>query len=67
MSLAFDDGCAHHYGRVRFDLQRQGISIGGNDLLIAAITLANQVAVVTANTREFSRVVGLQLEDWERA
>ena len=66
MSLAFDDACADHYGRVRFDLQRQGIPIGGNDLLIAAIAVANGVTVVTANTREFRRVVGLQFEDRER-
>jgi tRNA(fMet)-specific endonuclease VapC len=65
-SLAFDDACADYYGRIRFDLQRQGTPIGGNDMLIAAIALANQATVVTANTREFRRVVGLQFEDWER-
>lgn len=65
-SLPFDDACAEHYGRIRFDLQRQGIAISGNDLFIAAIALAHAVTLVTANTREFSRVVGLELENWER-
>jgi tRNA(fMet)-specific endonuclease VapC len=34
-------------------------------LLIAAIALANDVTLVTHNTREFGRVSGLKLEDWE--
>jgi tRNA(fMet)-specific endonuclease VapC len=65
VSLAFDDGCADYYGRIRFDLQRQGIPIGSNDLLIAATALANDATVVTANTREFGRVLGLKYENWE--
>lgn len=32
---------------------------------IAAIALANNLILVTHNTREFSRVEGLQVEDWE--
>jgi tRNA(fMet)-specific endonuclease VapC len=66
LSLPFDDACISHYGRIRADLQRQGNSIGGNDLLIAATALANDAVLVTANTREFGRVVGLRLEDWEK-
>jgi tRNA(fMet)-specific endonuclease VapC len=34
-------------------------------MLIAAIALANGLTVVTHNTREFSRVPGLALEDWQ--
>jgi tRNA(fMet)-specific endonuclease VapC len=65
VSLVFDDACADYYGRIRFDLQRQGIPIGGNDLLIAATALANDATVVTANIREFGRVLGLKYENWE--
>jgi tRNA(fMet)-specific endonuclease VapC len=64
-ALAFDDACADHYGRIRFDLQRQGLLIGGNDLWIAAIALAHEATVITANTREFGRVAGLKFESWE--
>lgn len=64
-SFPFDDEAAEVYGRIRADLEKLGTPIGPNDLLIAAIGVANEVTVVTHNTREFSRVAGLKLEDWE--
>jgi tRNA(fMet)-specific endonuclease VapC len=33
--------------------------------MIAAIALANDLTLVTHNSREFSRVPDLNLEDWE--
>jgi tRNA(fMet)-specific endonuclease VapC len=33
--------------------------------MIAAIALAHHLTLVTHNTREFGRVEGLHLEDWE--
>lgn len=64
-SLPFDDRCAEVAGRIRADLRAKGTPIGGNDLLIAATALAHDAVLVTHNTREFSRVSGLRLEDWE--
>jgi tRNA(fMet)-specific endonuclease VapC len=64
-SLPFDDTTAEHYGRIRSELARAGTPIGGNDLMIAAITLAHDLTLVTHNTKEFSRVNGLKIEDWE--
>jgi len=64
-SLSFDDIAAEHYGRLRSVLQKQGILIGPNDLLIASIALANNITLVTHNTAEFGRVPGLQMEDWQ--
>jgi len=34
-------------------------------MLIAAIALANNLTLVSHNTREFSRIPGLSLEDWQ--
>lgn len=65
ISLPFDDAAAEVYGQIRADLAAKGTPIGPNDLMIAAIARANNCTLVTHNTREFSRVVGLQLEDWQ--
>jgi tRNA(fMet)-specific endonuclease VapC len=64
-SLPFDDRAAAEYATVRADLTAKGTPIGPNDLMIAAIALANGLTLVTHNTVEFSRVVGLTLEDWQ--
>lgn len=64
-SRIFDDAAAVIYGRIRADLERKGTPIGPNDLLIAAIAIANGLVLVTHNTREFARVSGLKIEDWE--
>jgi tRNA(fMet)-specific endonuclease VapC len=64
-SLPFDDNSAQVYAEVRAELERAGKPIGPNDLLIASIALANQLILVTHNTREFSRIKGLSLEDWQ--
>ena len=66
-SFPFDDRCAETYGAIRTELERSGTPIGPNDLLIAATAITNELILVTHNTREFERVVGLQLEDWETA
>lgn len=61
----FDRTSAERYAELRADLQRRGQLIGGNDMQIAAIALAHGLILVTHNTREFSRIPGLQLEDWQ--
>ena len=65
VSLPFDDRCAEQYGLIREDLTRKGTLIGANDFLIAATAVAHGLILVTHNLREFRRVVGLSLEDWE--
>ena len=63
-SLPFDDESARHYGIVRAQLRREGRPIGGNDLMIASIAIANSNVLVTRNVGEFSRVSGLDVERW---
>lgn len=64
-SIPFDDASAEHYGQIRRDLERAGTPIGPNDFLIAATARAHGLVLITHNVREFSRVSGLQVEDWE--
>jgi tRNA(fMet)-specific endonuclease VapC len=66
VSLPFDNETAREFGRIRADLAKAGTPIGPYDLQIAAIALVNRLTLVTHNTREFSRIAGLQLEDWEQ-
>ncbi|MCL4253140.1 MAG: type II toxin-antitoxin system VapC family toxin [Anaerolineae bacterium] len=64
-SLPFDDACAKHFGMLRAQLEKAGTPIGAYDMQIAAIALEHNLIVVTHNVREFSRVQGLNIEDWE--
>jgi len=64
-SLPFDDACAEQHAIIRTELARSGKPIGPNDMIIAATAVAHGLTLVTHNTREFSRVPGLALEDWE--
>jgi tRNA(fMet)-specific endonuclease VapC len=60
----FDDASAMTYGRVRASLAQKGQPIGPLDTLIGSHALEIDVVLVTHNTREFSRIDGLRLEDW---
>ena len=65
VSLPFDGQAAEICGQIRAQLAALGTPIGPYDVQIAAIALVNNLMLVTHNTREFSRVEGLQIEDWE--
>ncbi len=45
-------------------LEKKGISIGSYDLLIAGLARSRDMTLVTNNTKEFKRIINLQLEDW---
>lgn len=60
----FESQDAELAARIRADLMWQGQAIGAFDLLIAAQAVRMGAAIVTNNSREFSRVPGLKREDW---
>ncbi len=62
--VPYDEGAAGVYGTIRSQLERQGLTIGPLDMLIAAQAVSRNLILVTNNTREFERVKGLQLENW---
>ena len=62
----FDMHVADVCGEIRAELDKAGTPIGPYDLLIGAIALCNNFTLVTNNTREFSRIDGLKIEDWEK-
>lgn len=53
-----------YYAKIRASLERAGQTIGGMDLLIAAHAMAEDTVLVTNNAREFLRVPGLAVEEW---
>lgn len=60
----FNTRAAECYGIIRAELEKSGTPIDANDMLIAAITLADDGILVTHNTKEFSRISRLHIEDW---
>jgi tRNA(fMet)-specific endonuclease VapC len=45
-------------------LRRAHVRVGTQDLKIAAIALSHNATILTANERDFSRIPGLQIENW---
>jgi tRNA(fMet)-specific endonuclease VapC len=64
VQVPFDREAAHQAARIRIELEKHGSVIGPMDLLIAGTALSRGAVLVTNNTKEFSRVKGLRLEDW---
>ena len=62
--LPWDDAASHAYARIRAGLEAGGKPIGNLDVLIAAHAVACGAVLVTNNTRHFSQVPGLRIENW---
>jgi len=62
--LPFEADADRHYAAIRYTVERRGLSIGANDLLIAAHARSVEAVCVTANVAEFKRVPALRVENW---
>ena len=62
--VGFNSLAAESYGNIRTDLEKQGIPIGPLDAMIAAHAKSLEYTLVTNNTKKFSKVKGLKLENW---
>lgn len=62
--LPFEEEAARIAASIRAIIEKKGTPIGPYDVLIAGTALANKGVLVTNNTKEFSRVSGLKLENW---
>jgi tRNA(fMet)-specific endonuclease VapC len=62
---SFDELAAQYYGLIRTDLERKGTPIGSLDTLIGAHALSLSTTLVTNNTREFTRIPGLTVVNWQ--
>ncbi len=62
--LSIDHSIALKAGEILADLHKRGEKISSEDALIAATALVHDLKVSSRNTRHFSRIKGLQVEDW---
>ncbi len=62
--LPFDSDCARVAGRLNASLLNRGTPVDIADVFIAATALREGWTLVTNNTRDFSKIEGLELEDW---
>jgi len=47
-------------------LKKRGAQLGAADLMIAAHARSMDAIMVTNNTKDFSRVRGMQVENWTK-
>ena len=59
--LSLDARCAPLYGALAAGQQQQGRACSAEDAMIAAIALANQLTLVTRNTKDFEGIDNLVL------
>lgn len=62
--LDYDVPAAAHTAQIRAELTKAGRQIGPYDQMIAGHARSRGLVVVTNNTKEFKRVLGLRIEDW---
>lgn len=62
--LQFGEKEAYIAGDLLASLHKSGQKIGVEDIYIAATALSNKCTLVTANTRHYTRIKGLKIENW---
>jgi tRNA(fMet)-specific endonuclease VapC len=62
--LNYTSEVSETYAELRLAAESTGKIVGPNDMLIAAIVVANNGTLITRNTREFSRISALKLMEW---
>lgn len=62
--LAWDEDAATHFASVAAELHKTGTTIGSMDAMIAGHARASAAVLVTNNTRHFSRIADLKIENW---
>lgn len=63
-TLPWTQAAANHYASLKARLRQAGRPTGELDTQIAAHALAEELPLVTHNTRHFARIEHLTLEDW---
>jgi tRNA(fMet)-specific endonuclease VapC len=67
LALPFEDEDSRVVGAVRAALETAGKPIGAYDVLMAGQALQHGLTLITANVAEFSRIKGLNWQDWAKS
>ncbi|MEA5512470.1 type II toxin-antitoxin system VapC family toxin [Nodularia sp. UHCC 0506] len=62
--IALDNQAIKQFGELKAELRKIGQPVADFDLLIASIALTKNYILVTNNTRHYSRISNLKLENW---
>jgi len=65
-TLPFDEIASENFGKIKSDLKKSGNLIPDTDIMIASIVLANDLTLVTNNTKHFERIASLKIENWSK-
>src|SRR2546421_6324862 len=57
------ESAGDQYSKIKLDSQSAGFTLDENDMWIAATTLALGATIITRD-KDFSRIVGLTIQDW---
>jgi predicted nucleic acid-binding protein len=60
----FDEVCSKLYAEIRTNLEKSGTPLGHMDILIASTAISIDATLVTHNTKHFSKIKGIKVEDW---
>ncbi len=64
--IGFDETGGRIFGELKAELEKQGLSCSEPDLRIAAIAIQHEMVLITGNTRHFTNIPGLSVENWIR-
>lgn len=62
--VSFDDKATEKYSIIRAGLEKAGMQIGPNDLILSTVVLANESILVTNNEKEFKGIPELNIKNW---
>ena len=62
--LEFDQTAAEIFAKEKARLKKLGTMMADMDLMIASIAIANNLTLITNNTKHFNRVKHLQIDNW---
>lgn len=62
--LSFDDEAAKIAGEIYSELEKKGKQVKVRDCLIASIALSKDATLVTRNIKHFSKINGLNIQQW---